>query len=201
MDAVRFEKLARAGRRLHAQARPAEAAATLREALSLWRGPALADVREAPFAGVEAERLERARLAALGDRIEADLALGADPDPVVSLALPEPGSTVRQARACAAIQLFYDRAAAVRPGFAAGGGTPDGGGRDLPPSGRPASGDRTGRGTVGSSPKPVRRGACSRITVLMWAAALWRRREVGIGRAGPLSTGDRPAGLCGYRTS
>ncbi|MEU9622936.1 BTAD domain-containing putative transcriptional regulator [Streptomyces sp. NPDC048155] len=85
VDAVRFERLARAGRRLHAQARPAEAAATLREALSLWRGPALADVREAPFADAEAERLERARLAALGDRIEADLALGADPDLVAEL--------------------------------------------------------------------------------------------------------------------
>ncbi|MEV6987082.1 BTAD domain-containing putative transcriptional regulator [Sphaerisporangium sp. NPDC051017] len=78
VDAVRFERLARAGRRLYARSRPAEAAATLREALSLWRGPALADVREAPFAAAEAERLERARLAALEDRVEAELALGAD---------------------------------------------------------------------------------------------------------------------------
>ncbi|MFF8288884.1 BTAD domain-containing putative transcriptional regulator [Streptomyces sp. NPDC016309] len=39
----------------------------------LWRGPALADVRGAPFAEREAERLARARLAALEDRIEADL--------------------------------------------------------------------------------------------------------------------------------
>ncbi|MFJ5721662.1 AfsR/SARP family transcriptional regulator [Streptomyces sp. NPDC093149] len=85
VDAVRFEQLARSGRQLHARARPAEAAATLREALDLWRGPALADVREAPFAGAEAERLERARLAALGDRIEADLALGADPDLIAEL--------------------------------------------------------------------------------------------------------------------
>ncbi|MEV4186226.1 BTAD domain-containing putative transcriptional regulator, partial [Streptosporangium canum] len=53
VDAVRFERLARAGRRAHAQSRPAEAAAILREALSLWRGPALADVREAPFAAAE----------------------------------------------------------------------------------------------------------------------------------------------------
>ncbi|MFC4590261.1 BTAD domain-containing putative transcriptional regulator [Sphaerisporangium corydalis] len=80
VDAVRFERLARAGRRSHAESRPAEAAATLREALDLWRGPALADVGEAPFAAAEAERLERARLAALEDRIEADLALGAGLD-------------------------------------------------------------------------------------------------------------------------
>nr|BFE79178.1 hypothetical protein GCM10020093_017790 [Planobispora longispora] len=57
----------------------------MREALSLWRGPALADVREAPFAAAEAERLERARLAALEDRIEAELALGADLDLVAEL--------------------------------------------------------------------------------------------------------------------
>ncbi|GAB2718334.1 BTAD domain-containing putative transcriptional regulator [Kitasatospora kifunensis] len=85
VDTVRFEQLARSGRRLHAQGQPAEAAAALREALSLWRGPALADVREAPFADAEAERLERARLAALEDRIEADLVLGADPDLVAEL--------------------------------------------------------------------------------------------------------------------
>ncbi|MBB2910653.1 putative ATPase/DNA-binding SARP family transcriptional activator [Streptosporangium becharense] len=85
VDAVRFERLARAGRRSHARSRPAEAAATLREALSLWRGPALADVREAPFAAAEAERLERARLAALEDRIEAELALGTDLDLVAEL--------------------------------------------------------------------------------------------------------------------
>ncbi|WP_371522502.1 BTAD domain-containing putative transcriptional regulator [Kitasatospora sp. NBC_01300] len=80
VDTARFEQLARSGRHLHAQGRPAEAAAALREALALWRGPALADVREAPFADAEARRLERARLAALEDRIEADLALGAGPE-------------------------------------------------------------------------------------------------------------------------
>ncbi|MEU7001826.1 BTAD domain-containing putative transcriptional regulator [Nonomuraea sp. NPDC046570] len=85
VDAVRFERLARAGRRSYAQSRPAEAAATLREALSLWRGPALVDVREAPFAAAEAERLERARLAALEDRVEAELALGTDLDLVAEL--------------------------------------------------------------------------------------------------------------------
>ena len=50
--------------------------AVLREALALWRGPALADVADAPFAEGEAARLEEGRLAALEERIEADLALG-----------------------------------------------------------------------------------------------------------------------------
>ncbi|MFI7537884.1 BTAD domain-containing putative transcriptional regulator [Streptosporangium sp. NPDC049376] len=85
VDAVRFERLAREGRDSYARSRPAEAAATLREALELWRGPALVDVREAPFADAEAERFERARLSALEDRIEADLALGAEPGLVAEL--------------------------------------------------------------------------------------------------------------------
>ncbi|GGS66754.1 BTAD domain-containing putative transcriptional regulator [Nonomuraea spiralis] len=92
VDAVRFERLAREGRRSSARSRPAEAAAVLRAALGLWRGPALADVRAAPFAAAEAERLERARLSALEDRIEADLAVatlvpGADPAPGTDLAV------------------------------------------------------------------------------------------------------------------
>jgi predicted ATPase/DNA-binding SARP family transcriptional activator len=81
VDAVRFERAARAGRALLAEGRHAAAAATLREALALWRGPALADV---PFPA-EAARLERARLAALADRADADLAVGADPDLVAEL--------------------------------------------------------------------------------------------------------------------
>src|SRR4051812_29598514 len=52
------------------------AAATLEEALSLWRGPALADVRSAPFAGPEAVRLDELRLLAEEDSYDARLALG-----------------------------------------------------------------------------------------------------------------------------
>ncbi|RST16948.1 helix-turn-helix domain-containing protein [Streptomyces sp. WAC05374] len=77
VDALRFAELARTGHELLARSRPDEAAEVLREALGLWRGPALADVHGAPFAAGEAERLARARLAALGDRIGADLARGA----------------------------------------------------------------------------------------------------------------------------
>ncbi|MCA1843198.1 MAG: AAA family ATPase, partial [Actinobacteria bacterium] len=76
VDALRFEVLVGCGRD---QARGGDhdrAAKTLREALTLWRGPALVDVAEAPFARAEASRLEEARLAAVEDRIEADLACG-----------------------------------------------------------------------------------------------------------------------------
>ena len=69
---------------LHERARgvldsdPAEARRLLIEALALWRGPPLADFEYEPFAQGEIARLEELRLAAIEDRIEADLALGRD---------------------------------------------------------------------------------------------------------------------------
>jgi DNA-binding SARP family transcriptional activator len=56
-------------------AEAAVAAQCLAEALALWRGPPLADLADEP-AGRAAARLEELRLAALEERIEADLALG-----------------------------------------------------------------------------------------------------------------------------
>jgi DNA-binding SARP family transcriptional activator len=54
---------------------PAEVATRLREALSLWRGPALADVRSHFLQG-EKTRLEELRLRALERRLDAELELG-----------------------------------------------------------------------------------------------------------------------------
>src|SRR5439155_16737124 len=48
----------------------------LREALSLWRGPALAEFRDEPFAEAAARRLAELRLLALEERIDAELELG-----------------------------------------------------------------------------------------------------------------------------
>ena len=76
IDAVRFERLLARGRAERARREPAEAASTLRHALALWRGPALADVGDAPFAREEAARLEALRLAAVRERLQADLACG-----------------------------------------------------------------------------------------------------------------------------
>jgi DNA-binding SARP family transcriptional activator len=72
IDLHRFEQLI-------AEAESADAAtsaALLHDALALWRGPALADLAFEPFAASEAKRLEEARLAALENRIDSDLALG-----------------------------------------------------------------------------------------------------------------------------
>jgi predicted ATPase/DNA-binding SARP family transcriptional activator len=76
VDATRFERLAGAGRAALPHD-PATAAQLLREALALWRGPALADVADADFARAPAARLAELRLSAVEDRIEAELRLGA----------------------------------------------------------------------------------------------------------------------------
>ncbi|MEY2477778.1 MAG: hypothetical protein QOG87_3093 [Actinomycetota bacterium] len=54
----------------------ARTAEQLSAALALWRGPALAELADLPFARAEAARLEELRWAALEDRVEADLELG-----------------------------------------------------------------------------------------------------------------------------
>ena len=74
LDLGRFERLAGEGRAALAAGDPGTAADRLAGALALWRGPALAEFGEA-FAEREGARLEALRLAALEDRIEADLAL------------------------------------------------------------------------------------------------------------------------------
>jgi class 3 adenylate cyclase len=71
-DLARFERLTAEAR----GAEPRERAEKLRAALALWRGPALEDLAFEPFARDEVGRLEEARLAALEQRIDADLELG-----------------------------------------------------------------------------------------------------------------------------
>ena len=72
LDLECFRQLVEKAKSLPAEERAAE----LRVALGLWRGPALADLAFEPFADSEASRLEEVRLAALEDRIDADLECG-----------------------------------------------------------------------------------------------------------------------------
>ncbi|MEV4185400.1 BTAD domain-containing putative transcriptional regulator, partial [Streptosporangium canum] len=65
VDAYRFEEKAKRGGRELAAGAAQRAASLLDEALTLWRGDALADVRDAPFAGTAAARLEELRVAAV----------------------------------------------------------------------------------------------------------------------------------------
>ena len=76
LDADEFERLAAEGRAALSDGDPAAAARCLHDALALWRGPPLADFAYESFAQAEIARLQEARLAALEDRIDADLALG-----------------------------------------------------------------------------------------------------------------------------
>jgi DNA-binding SARP family transcriptional activator len=81
IDARRFERALVSAQALE----PAERAAALREALSSWRGSALADLALEPFAETEAARLEELRLIALEERIDAELEIGRDEQLVAEL--------------------------------------------------------------------------------------------------------------------
>jgi len=72
LDLTRFEALLEEARGVD----PKRAAEQLREALTLWRGPPLADLAYEPFAQTDIALLDELRLAALEERIEADLATG-----------------------------------------------------------------------------------------------------------------------------
>jgi WD40 repeat protein/DNA-binding SARP family transcriptional activator len=75
IDAARFETLAEQARRRLASD-PAAAARALREALGLWQGEPLADLAAELSLQGEIERLSALRVAAIEDRIEAELSLG-----------------------------------------------------------------------------------------------------------------------------
>ena len=97
LDLERFDLLAARGRSELERGDAEAAAASFCEALELWRGPAYEDVRYEAFAQAEAARLEELRLAALEDRIEADLALGRHRDlvPELEALVSEHGSRER----------------------------------------------------------------------------------------------------------
>jgi predicted ATPase/DNA-binding SARP family transcriptional activator len=85
LDAARFEQLVARGRCERAEGAADAAVATLRQALALWRGPALSDVAYETFAQAEIVRLEELRVVAVEERIEAELALAHHADLVPEL--------------------------------------------------------------------------------------------------------------------
>ncbi len=76
VDVAIFDQLVARARATQGRARTDEAPALLRAALELWRGPPLSGLEGLPFVSTQVTRLEAARLAALGDRIDADLSAG-----------------------------------------------------------------------------------------------------------------------------
>jgi len=85
VDAVRFKALAAEARLLLAAGDSAAAALTLRRALALWRGAALVDVVDAGYLAAEATRLDEARLDAVEELVEAELASGWPSEALASL--------------------------------------------------------------------------------------------------------------------
>ncbi|HEV3358520.1 MAG TPA: BTAD domain-containing putative transcriptional regulator [Pseudonocardiaceae bacterium] len=85
VDVHRFATMAAEGRAELRAGRPAEAAMTLRSALTLCRGMPLAGIVDAPFAAPAVARLAESRLTAVEDRIAAELELGRHTDVLAEL--------------------------------------------------------------------------------------------------------------------
>jgi DNA-binding SARP family transcriptional activator/pimeloyl-ACP methyl ester carboxylesterase len=85
LDLERFETHRAAGRAALEYGDHERAANELRSALALWRGPALAEFTDEPFAQTEAARLDALRSAAVEERIQADLELGNAADVIPEL--------------------------------------------------------------------------------------------------------------------
>ena len=85
LDSSCFEQLVARGRADLAAGRPQEAADALAEALALWRGPALANVRNEAFAQEPIRRLEELRIAAVENHLDARLWLGRHSEVVAEL--------------------------------------------------------------------------------------------------------------------
>ena len=76
LDLENFERLVAEGREALAAGDAFTAAESLRTAERLWQARPLVDLEFEPFTRVEVERLEELRLAAVEERIDAELALG-----------------------------------------------------------------------------------------------------------------------------
>ncbi len=76
LDVYRFEANAVRGRAALGAGRTEEGVELLGQALEEWRGPAVAEFRDAPFAALAAHRLEQARIDVLEARLGAELDVG-----------------------------------------------------------------------------------------------------------------------------
>ncbi|GAT64411.1 SARP family transcriptional regulator [Planomonospora sphaerica] len=103
-----FERLVAQGRARLARGEYAQAAAALREALDLWRGPALADLAETGVSWPELAAVENARLDATEDYFEAALACGRHHEVVRELEAAVRSEPLRE-RSCGHLMLALYR--------------------------------------------------------------------------------------------
>ena len=109
LDLHRFEGHTASGRASLAAEDFAAAASELEQALSLWRGPALAELAVEEWAAVEAGRLEELRLVAVESRLDALLGLGSGPELVAELESLVAEHPLRE-RLCGQLMLSLYRA-------------------------------------------------------------------------------------------
>ncbi|MFE0021563.1 BTAD domain-containing putative transcriptional regulator [Amycolatopsis sp. NPDC059021] len=117
LDADEFEKLATHGKKLWESGDILEAADTLRAALDLWRGPALADVTPGTVLKASIARLDEIRANALDRRIDADLILGRHRELVgelTSLVAQQPTNEALQAKLMLALYRTGRRSEALQ---------------------------------------------------------------------------------------
>ena len=107
VDAHRFANLVTRADDAVAGGKHADAASLLAEALETWRGAALSDIADVPFAAGVAQRLESERLLALEKRIDADLHLGRHRDVVAELEALTRAHPYREAFHAQLMQALY----------------------------------------------------------------------------------------------
>ena len=108
VDAHRFQALAHDGREALRADDPATAADLLTRGLDLWRGEALADLRDAPYAAPTVAMLDQARAAAAEDRLDAEVRLGRGPDVLPELRAVVADDPLRERVVGLLVRALYD---------------------------------------------------------------------------------------------
>ncbi|GAA2059813.1 hypothetical protein GCM10009757_41500 [Streptomyces cheonanensis] len=108
VDLYRFQRVVEEGRARLADESPQEASVLLRDALDLWRGPALADLVEAGISWPELTAVQNSRLDVMEDYFDAELACGRHHVVLSQLPGVFDGTTLRE-RSCGQLMLALYR--------------------------------------------------------------------------------------------
>ncbi len=182
LDLDRFERTLERGRAALEAGRADDAADDLREALAVWRGPALADLPDETRRAAEAERLEELRFSALELRFDAELACGRHDAVVAELE----ALTAERAVSRAVPPAADARALPLRPpggrarGLSRRPRSPRGGSRPRSEPG-PAG---AGAGDPPAGPEPRRSGSADPLDAASAGAAHAARRPPARARGG-----------------